>query len=284
LPKPARAEHWSSPPAGYTLAGNWTNGNGQTLSIPLDKLENDSLVVVQAEKLHQAGGKTIPSSLQLKQAAILLVGPDPAIPLKLRIPAEETAAKPSIQVFNGRPGVFYHFHLTATGKELSLPAYFHKWAPDQGQTKRGIEKLRLNVDFAVTNTESPQTPIVDFNKLPDHATLHIQARKAFTNVTAKLNHPVEVPAKSLIKPLSDTVELNSTIEIHILESRTDVDYQLLIGGEKIGEAEQGNGAILALPTPGITEDTTFTLRSGHHLPGNILFEIDQHIEIKIKTE
>lgn len=283
LSKPERKETWLSPPGGYRPASDWKNGNGGPLSIPLDGMKTNSLVIVQAGKQHREGDKTIPSSLQLKQAAILLGGPDPAIPLNFHMPAKEIGSKRSIRVSGGQRGVFYHFRTAEDGEEICSPAYFHKWALDQNQTNRGIERLRLNIDFAVTNTDSPRTPVVDFESLPDNATLHIRARKALTNVTAKLLHPVTVPPETRITPVPVEVELNSTTEIHIEQSKTDVDYQLLLDGRNVGEVKKGNGAVLKLSTGPITKDTKFTVRSLHHLAGDILFELDRIVAVKIKT-
>ena len=73
-------------------------------------LLDDCLVIVQAAKHHETtreGGTEalITSAVQLEQAAAVLVRPDPAVPLRFRVPVEGARTSESIQVFDGVPGV-----------------------------------------------------------------------------------------------------------------------------------------------------------------------------------
>ena len=283
IKKPDRKELWIAPGEGYDLASDWVSGTGNQLSITLAAVEADSLIIVQAEKLHQDKGKTIPSSVQLYQSAVILVRPDPAIALRLRMLLMDTTAFRSIQLSNGQAGVFYHFNLAGNAEEISLPAYFHQWGAEPGELNKGIDQLRLSADFVVTNVTSPQTPVVDFENLPNGANLHIQARKAQTNVTADLNQLIKLPPQSKLKAQPEIVEVSGSAEIQVLNSKTKVDYQLLEDDQAIGEIKKGNGATLKLATGAMTQDTLFTVRSIHHLKGGIDFEIDQAVEVKIKV-
>ena len=280
--QPARNAIWHTTPIGYSPASDWQQGTGNQVSITLDALSTDSLIIIQAEKNHLEQSKKITSAVQLQNSPVILVRPDPDIPLNFRMPVLNNSTKSSVQISKGQAGVFYHFSLLADGEEISLPAYFHKWTSNTRPVDKGINQLRLNIDFVVTNNYLAQTPVVDFADLPSEAILHILARKALSNVSIKLTQTLALPELSQFQSQIIEVEQQAIAEIQILQSNAEVDYQLLIGEETITEPVKGNGAILIIATAPLSIDTVFTVRSTHYLEGGLTFALDQMIEVNVK--
>jgi len=161
-------------------------GNGRNLSLAIDDLKEDSLVVVRVTKAHetQAGHPPIPSGLQLLQAAVILVrpGPDPDFPLHLQAAGDgaQTGAglqkDASYRVLNGQPGVFYHFRRAGSDEDLGLPVYFHK-------SGKGVGQLQVEVDFTVTGSMPTPPPEWDCPvDLAADAMLSVRAVKAQTGL------------------------------------------------------------------------------------------------------
>jgi hypothetical protein len=92
--KPAREGIWTFP-EGYVELGGAQDGTGGELELKTGSLTDDSLVIVRARKNHQASSdsqtaKTVSSAVQLEQTAVILVRPNPAPPLRVRMLTEET--------------------------------------------------------------------------------------------------------------------------------------------------------------------------------------------------
>ncbi|MCI5150344.1 MAG: hypothetical protein D3916_13320, partial [Candidatus Electrothrix sp. MAN1_4] len=163
-------------PIGYEKIGTKLSGTGEELPT----LEEDSLIIIRAEKEHEGGHS---SAVQLKQAVVLLVTPNKkqAFSLQLHIKNGEKF----IQVIGGETGVFYHFLLSVDGDEICLPAYFHQWAEDDTEKDKGIDHLRIEGDFVVVSSESPKSPLLKIKESVDLSVgtpVYIRARKARTNV------------------------------------------------------------------------------------------------------
>ena len=151
---PSRPAIWADPP-GYAAAGDAQSGNGGDLTLTLKAPVDDSLVIVRAEKSHDApGGTKIPSAVQLEQAAVVLVRPDPARALRLRVFADDSKSSRSMQVSGGQPGVFYHFRSDPGGTDIALPAYFHKRDEADDRFNKGLGQLAIEVDLAIA-TDPP---------------------------------------------------------------------------------------------------------------------------------
>ena len=134
-------------------------GTGADVSLTLDQLKEDSLVVVGASKSHAnpRGGAPIGSTVQLLAAAVVLVRPGTAADFPLHLRRQDgAAAGPGLQkdttylVENGQPGVYYHFRLAGSDQDLGLPVYFHK-------AGKGIGALAVEIDFALAG-QLPSPP------------------------------------------------------------------------------------------------------------------------------
>lgn len=168
-------------------AGAPNSGTGEDLALPVDSLQEDSLIVVRAVKTHRSrdGQSFIPSSIQLLQAAAILVRPgsDSVFPLRLKSKEGDTPAGTGLkqgtiyQVLSGQPGVFYYFRQAdAIEVTLGLPVYFHK-------NGKGLEQLQVEIDFALTGSLPAPPPEWDCPVDSDaEAKLSIKAVKAQTGL------------------------------------------------------------------------------------------------------
>ncbi len=155
---PHRPGPWT-PPDGYQQIGGPTAGNGGNLTLTLAALHEDSVIVIQAHKLHVTTGlaatgkekKGASSALQLEQAAVVLLRPK-VVPLKLTLSCKAGAESGTLLVSGGQRGVFYHFHLAPDGEAVCQPAYFHRMDEDDPYTWRGIDHLEIAKDMVVTRT------------------------------------------------------------------------------------------------------------------------------------
>ncbi len=191
-------------------------GTGGELRLPLGPLEEDTVVIVEASKEHRVTEEqTLPSTLQLEQAAVLLVCPDPAPPdLALEVPVADGKLSGTLRVTGGQPGVFYYFRRDDRG-ERSRPAYFHQLDeleadPSSPAANKGLGQLRLEGDFAVARdpaagaagppaTVRPPAPVVDIERLALDLVLHGRAVKARTGVSVPLSASVEIAAPSIVE-------------------------------------------------------------------------------------
>lgn len=211
---PPRPANWKAQPE-YVLLGS-VRGNDDKVELSLGPMQEDCVVVVKAEKDHSGVMKAEPnpssrvqteSQLQLTQAALILVRPDPlpALTLQLLPGADGCAAR--LLVHGGKPGVLYRFRRFNQDVELSRPAYFHKLDADNADFNKGIGQLRIERDFIVTREpqpalqtsvyppdRAPMPPEVYLGSVPTERTLVVMAVKVRTGVswTANRTFPVDV--------------------------------------------------------------------------------------------
>jgi len=213
-----------NPPAGFNALGEAIQGNGAELTLNLNNLKTDQLVIIQARKNHDiknpTDGTTVPSEIQLKQAAAVLVKPNPNPLLQLRASIENDELKSPIQVLGGQRGVFYYFSKLADGGELGQAVYFHQQDSTDASKNKGIQDddknniaLEIGVDFAIaaplppTKTDSaifpPEPPELDVSSLAvDTSTLSIRAVKAQTGLEVTFQRTVDKLLKQPDPPLN----------------------------------------------------------------------------------
>jgi hypothetical protein len=203
--KPRSANTWVTPD-GYRDLGAPQAGSGGDIRFALSGLTDDWLVIVQALKEHQAVSVT-PSAVQVAQAAVVLVRPNPAPGLKVRA----LAAADTVEASGGQPGVFYYLRVDPDGQELTTPVYFHKRDDDDPRANKGIDQLAVEIDFVMTPAwpaektaaspgfagTPPEWPVLEAPGLNSGAVLHVRAVKAQTGVSVELTGTVDVePGRS----------------------------------------------------------------------------------------
>ncbi|MCP4699277.1 MAG: hypothetical protein GY862_20880 [Gammaproteobacteria bacterium] len=188
IPKPDWNLVWETP-QGYTALGAPQTGSGGEIELALGPLTHDHLVIIQAQKEHQAD-QTVSSAVQLEQAAAVLVRPNPNQALSIK--AAETGTNSGLQVSGGQPGVFYYFRLAPEGEDLGLPAYFHKRDAQDDTLYKGLNQLNIQVDYVITGLSGAlESPIVVTDPLPDNTALYVHAMKAQTRAATPFTHTVQ---------------------------------------------------------------------------------------------
>ena len=262
----------------FVTGGDFKPGNGGELQLQLDGLTDDSLILVKAVKEHLASldgpdVSKISSAVPLQQSVVFLVCPNPAPGLKLTVPVQGDKTSGTIRVDNGQPGVFYFFRRTPQGKDFNLPVYFHKRDDRDKSQNKGLDQLKLNIDWVVAAHPSagsvgaadnpakifPQPPLLETGPLKTDSSLHIRAVKAQTRVKKALDLTAQIGALPEIRPEQATVPSGSTARIQVLASKVGEKYLLTLNGEPVKQARNGNGADLVFIAGPLLQDTTFEM-------------------------
>ncbi len=182
--KPSQPALWVDPP-GYAVAGEAKQGNGGDLTLTLKGPIDDSLVIVRAEKSHDAPvGKKIASAVQLEQPAVVLVRPDPG-PL---VSVEKIPIAPGTEyrvVVKGTQGGVKYQLMDSKGP-VGNPGYDYN--------DRGIGTTRIEVDF-VMDSKGPADVWLPTGPVQPPITFTIEATKVLTGLTAVLKSTAEVKVK-----------------------------------------------------------------------------------------
>jgi hypothetical protein len=272
---PAPSDRWRVP-TGYAPAGDAVAGTGADVTVPLKALEDDTMVVVAALKDHaidvrNPASPTLPSALGLDQAAVVLVRPDPARPVTLRVPVVDAQTGNTMQVSNGQPGVFYYFRQAPSGKEFPRAAYFHKRDDQDERQNKGIEQLAVDVDFVVATDPDqqgvpgrldlartfPVPPVLAIKPLATGSSLRGRAMKAQTRVDVPMAQTASIPAIPVIRVAEPVVDYGAPATIVIAASRSDEQYQVTLRGAPVTLPVAGTDADLSVTTKPLTADTVF---------------------------
>jgi hypothetical protein len=242
-------------------------GNGAILDFDLGPSSTDTTWVALASKQHRLGPldgsdpRTGTSRVQLTQAGLQLVRPDPTVSLVL-VRWQQEARGGSWRMLGGEPGVFYAFSRAATG--LGGEAYVHQRDESDPSVAKGVGQLRLEVDLAIAaaallgvapSGEMPAVVLVDLALAPADlaAPVQVRARRAMTGLLADLSGP---PLLVRVEP--PVVKSGSPASIQLIGRPGDT-YALQLGGNPVGAPQPGAGAELTFGTDPLTTTTTFQL-------------------------
>ena len=159
-------------------------------------------MVVQGRKSHRLNpfcsddGREATSLVTLQQAAAVLVRPDAQLQLILRRELEGTCVW---SLLGGQPGVAYTLSqalANGTVEQLAVPLPVHQ-RPDAPGGIRGIERLRLEVDFVVAAADSGP-PRAEFSADPANLEgLQVGARLLLSGVETTM---ALAPIRVLVQP------------------------------------------------------------------------------------
>ncbi|MFQ5588586.1 MAG: hypothetical protein ACE5F7_07085 [Nitrospiria bacterium] len=268
---PADGRFWHFPD-GFKTTGSPKKGVDGPLRFSLGGLAEDTLIVVKAQKTHQAG-HPVASEVQLVNAVAALVRPDPDPALTLKVVVTETEVSGPVEVRGGQPGVYYHLRRETSGPDLGSPAYFHKKDAQNPSLNKGLGQLKIGVDFAVPRSLSqdsalspkdpaetfPENPRVDIQKIPIDTPLRLLAVKAQTGLDAPVSRPADIPALPVITFESAVVDAGTPAKVIVSASQPGEKYQLRLNGVPVRRARNGNGAALGFTTEPVTEETIFEM-------------------------
>ncbi|HEY4899326.1 MAG TPA: hypothetical protein VIH91_00775 [Terriglobales bacterium] len=270
LPAPPWTISALNVPAGFALQGDYQPGTGAALNFTIPAVTEDCLVILEARKLH--GSTNTPSSVQMQQAALVLVQPNPNPALALDAQVKGNALPGPLLVSGGQPGIFYYFRVGNAGTEITPPAYFHKVDANDPTTNKGLNQLRINLDFVLERDRSgattgapsatpPPPPLLDIGSQAFGISLFVRAMKARTRVSVPLPQTAQIPAPPVIKLDQDSVPSGTAAKIIVVASVKGENYQPFLSDEtSVSAAQDGTGADLAFATSPLTQDTTFLVR------------------------
>jgi len=274
-PQPQEAEAWRTPEdyaaLGYQTLGDAVPGNGGDVVFPVKALTDDSMVIVQAVKQHQAdpgGSTTIASSIRLDQAVVALARPDPARNLTLRLPLAGAQTGDRMLVSGGQPGVFYYFRPAPDGGEFPLPAYFHKRDDDDAKQNKGVDQLGVEIDFAIAADPdgvavadraqaAPRAPVLAIAPFATGGSLAIRALKAQSAVETGMAQDAPIAAVPAIRADPGVIDRGAPATIRIPASDPKDVYSVLLKGAPVRPEIPGDNTELTVITEPLTADTVF---------------------------
>ncbi len=270
--KPILTQPWLTPEAYEPLSDEFTPGTGGDIELSVKGLTDDSLVIVQALKEHQPEADkaaAISSSIGLLQVVAILVQPDPARALKLRVALIEGKTANTLQVFDGQPGVFYYFRPEPEGVEFPQAAYFHQRDGQQITQNKGVDQLGVEIDFVIANdvnndtsgqnpaSTTPPWPIINITPVATNRSLYVRAQKAQTAVDTKMNQKalIAVVPKIIADPV--VIDYGEPANIAIPASNKLDQYQVMHLGVPVQSALTGNSKKLTVVSQPLTADALF---------------------------
>jgi hypothetical protein len=270
--KPTLTQPWRTPQAYQPLSDEFTPGTGGDIELSVKGLIDDSLVIVQALKEHQPEADkafTISSSIGLLQVVAILVQPDPALALKLRVAVIEGKTTNTLQVFDGQPGVFYYFRLEPEGVEFPQAAYFHQRDGQQITQNKGVDQLGVEIDFVIANdvnndasgqnpaSTTPALPIINITPVATNRSVFVRAQKAQTAVDTKMNQKalIAVVPKIIADPV--VIDYGKPANIAIPASNKLDQYQVMLLGVPVQSALTGDSKKLTVVSQPLTADAVF---------------------------
>lgn len=266
-------EHLWQVPEGFSALGAQEAGSGDILSLPVTVLSEDSFCIVQVEKTHQ-GRNAILSAVSLSQVRVVFVRPNPEPELVLNVTISDANAVGPVEVLGGEPGVYYHLRKKDSEVDLALPAYIHQQDVLDPTENKGLNQLRIGVDFVVSRDISetsstdekdpatffPRTALLEMVSLSVGTSLELLAIKAQSGVTTPLLKSVDLAALPQIAFERSVIASGETARLIVTESIVGDNYQLFLNDEAVKQSRNGNGGELVFITEEVTEDSLFEVR------------------------
>ncbi len=268
--RPSKPALWEDLP-GFVPLGPAKSGTGKKISLPIEPAELDAFVLIQANKQHRkapltsANLETLPSAIQLDRALALLVRPNHGQALRLRVEVANAASQGPWLVMDGQPGVFYEFTIS-DAPAFSRSAYFHQRDDLDERINKGIGQLRIGVDLAISRerippsqgdrtTTPPPLPSLDSPPIAVNWVLHVLARKAMSGLTAALERTATLFPVPVVR--AAPIAAGEAAIIVVEASEIGDRYTLIQGDAIVGQALEGSGADLELPTAALSQTTNF---------------------------
>lgn len=256
---------------GYAACGDAKTGNGQKISFSMSNFVRDTHLLVLATKQHSVGplrgeaSGTLPSTVQLSRAVVQLVRPDPDVALRVQVRIEGANTVGDWRFLDGQPGVFYA--VQDQDKTMDVPAYFHQRDDVDARQNKGVNQLRLQVDFALAKDapiedkpalQAPPPPELALSPVAVDSRFTVLARRAMTGLERALNGALVLAAPVDVRAEPDKVEAGQSAKIQVA-SVVGERYGLSRDGQAVGEMQAGSGDTLGFDTGALDATTTFEL-------------------------
>lgn len=244
---------------------------GGDLRQPIPPLEHDTLILVRARKKHtDADAATIETAVWLRSVAAVLVRPDPRPRLQLAVVVKGDATTGMLEVAGGQPGVFYLPRVVPAGPEFRLPAYVHQSDDDDLRLNKGLDQLKIGVDFVVARDggngtpaamRRPATPQLEGPPLAFDTRLALRATKAQTRVATDLAEEAAITKPAAAALASPVVDFGTEAVVVVAASRANEVYALVLDGRSLMAPQRGNGQDLELRSGPLRRDAVIELRA-----------------------
>ena len=266
---------------GFRPVGTPVSGNGGALRLPLSPLRDDAVILIRAQKEHRQDAAIIASSVQLAQAALILVRPDPRPAVEVSVVMDGGRTDGTLEITGGQAGVFYEVRRDPDGPPLGLPAYFHKTDERDAAANKGIGAdpsygLQINLDLAISRgtqwtattpaelaATPPLPPLLATEPLDAGTTLYFRAIKAHTRATARLSRTARIEQVPQIAAVPAAVRSGSAVTVVVRASVVGDRYQLTQDGQPVGPARDGDGGALVFSTAPVSPSTRFQMLVTH---------------------
>jgi hypothetical protein len=257
-------------PAGFSAPGTYSGTSGAPVDLPLPALADDTLVVVEARKIHNeaiAGAPTA-STVALAAMLVFLVAPNPRPLLRLELAATAAGSTGPLTVHGGQPGVAYHFRVAPDGPDVPMAAYAHRRDEADPRLNKGLGQLWLGIDFVLAPdpimdpgdipraARPPAPPRLDAPQLAFGSELLVTATKARTGVAAPIAPTVRLDAPPAVALLTPSIAPGTPARVQVTASRASETYTLQVGGAVPAAAVRGTGADLTLTSPPLDRSTS----------------------------
>ena len=256
---------------GFVRFGGTVDGTGGTVSVSTGVRLRDAVILIKAVKNHTVDAGTIPSEVQLYDASMVLVRPNPVPTLSIRLIAPPGAsAADRLELMGGQAAVYYIFATTLGGAALGSAAYVHQRNTSDTANLGVEDQLRPTVDMAIARSQpvSPSTdlatlrplnPLIELNPtVAGGTTLYLSATKAMTQAKRNVDLTATVDAFPTVSVAVNPITSGATAQIEVATSDVADTYELrALDGTVIGAAQEGSGATLTFATDGLDVTTTF---------------------------
>ncbi len=225
-------------------------GTGGPTSLKMERLNQDTMVMVEVRKRH-VPGISGESAILVNRPALFLVRPERQPGLVATAFVPETGLAATIELSGGQQGVLYRLERDAPSPR---PAYFHRY---EGQSNVGLGRLRVSRDFAVTR-DRVEAPIVNYaSTRPLNPTVDVEgspsgqwqvfAKWARTGVAIELPDPLVIPEL----PVFEVVEAAGDIAVRLASTDDSLRYRLRVGGRPL-EPVEGTGGEVTLEAEAVS--------------------------------
>jgi hypothetical protein len=289
--RPERAAIWKD--LDFAPLGVAHTGVGAALALPLGAFERDVYVLVEAAKEHRTGllgssSATIRSATQLDTALALLVRPNAQQLLRAQVTLAQGATTGALVVSGGQPGVYYALRSAGAIR----PAYFHQRDDTDATVNKGIDQLRLEVDFALARDRPgsagpnhpgtpPLDPALDSETLPVGTVLNVLARKALSGLEQILSRALTLDAAPAIRIEPVPIQRGRSANVVVEQSVVGDRYTLLQDEAVMGEARDGNGKALTFATGALSESRVFVLTIERGPPAGL--PVQRRVELPVEV-
>lgn len=151
--------------------------------------------------------------------------------------------------------MFYYFSKAPHGTDFPSPAYFHKRDERDDRFNKGLNQLKVEVDFVVAADRPdgdddaatvgaetrPEAPLLETGgPLPGGTTLYVRAVKAQTRIETPLDKTAQITILPEIRPENPSVAPNKQSKIRVRASHEGDRYELRPNGELVKRARNGD--------------------------------------------